>query len=58
METTTIGKYTLVEEDTDGDLITAVNSLIAQGWVPIGGVTTAGRLYLQAMVHPSIDART
>ena len=58
METTPIGKYTLVEEDSDVDLITAVNNLIAQGWIPIGGVTIAGRLYLQAMVHQSLDART
>jgi len=58
MESTRIGKYTLAEADSDADLIAAVNRLIADGWVPIGGVAIAGRLYLQAMFHPPIDART
>jgi hypothetical protein len=57
METTPISKYTLAEADSDADLIIAVNKLIALGWVPIGGVTIAGKLFLQAMVRPSLEAR-
>jgi len=58
MKSTSIGKYTLAEADSDADLIAAVNRLIAQGWVPIGGVAIAGKLFLQAMFHPPLEART
>jgi hypothetical protein len=54
--------YTIVEADKVEELIDMVNGLIAQGWQPTGGVTTASTplpkqiKYYQAMTYASVNS--
>lgn len=35
-------QYTVIQEDSPDALATQVNNWIAEGWMPLGGVATAG----------------
>jgi hypothetical protein len=50
--------YRIIEASHEARLMTKISNMIADGWIPAGGVAHSpeGRLYMQAMWRPPLPA--
>lgn len=44
-------EYTVIEQTSVTDLVTAVNKAAREGWRPLGGVSSEDGIFYQAMIR-------